>query len=156
MNLKLSTESDISLGSALLYVRINDQGHEAQQPAVAWAWGPKIAGLGEVLWCVSRGQFVGVVVVSKRHRTRGGLGRYVDPGERYTDSWARSRAAQQPIERDGWGLPKEPVLWRTEDGRKVGERRQRPPWRGWAKAGDRAIQVLPLPTDVYKTLSGEG
>lgn len=141
----------------MIYIRIEPTGREAAATAEAWGEGPKVSGKGEIVWCVSPERtWVPVLVSARRHRSRGKRGRWMDPGEAYTDPQVAQDALRAPVERPGWPGKASPPLWRTEGGRKVQERAVQPPWRRWAGPGDRCIRVKELPTDVYKTLSGEG
>lgn len=84
-----------------------------------WADGPTLPGRGKTVWVLPEdaertfSACLPVLLVSKRHRCRGGRGRWVDPGEVYTDSDVARAVARAGVSRgrgwDRWLGPVEPL-----------------------------------------------
>lgn len=137
--------------ATLSWIRIDGDGGESRRRGVLWCHGPALR-TGEIFWAVCGACYVPVLAVHRRHRSRGGRGRWMDPGEAYTDSCVAREAMAAPVVRDeGWGGAGRRTSLQRADGREAGE--PAPPWRRWAGPGDTRIVVDPLPDSILQALS---
>lgn len=152
----LYTESPETMTPRVLdWVHIQDDGSEQPRRGVLWAEGPRW-NRHETLWAAvqwsrTRWAYALVVRPARRHRTRGGKGRYVDPGEFYSDahSLAHATGPAAPWRRDGWGGQPKSTRLRRVDGWEQETAIDWDRWVGWKLKTE-------LPTFIYKTLSNEG
>jgi hypothetical protein len=153
INELLHTESYGEASSrTLTWVHVQDDGGEQPRRGVLWAEGPRLKHgetLWAALWLAGGWRFDLVVRPARRHRTRGGQGRYVDPGEYYSDAHSTALAAYAPWRREGWGGQAKSAALRRADG---WEREPSTDWDRWVGAK----LHTELPQHIYNALSNEG
>ena len=136
--------------ATLPYLLLDAFGREQHRRGVVWCEGPLLRE-GRVLWLIHGSCWRPVLQTRRRHRSRGGMGRWMDPGESYSDITLQRRAGGGTWEREGWGGARAATRLQRADG--VERSAAEPPWRCWARPGDTRLQVDPLPRHVFTVLS---
>lgn len=164
ISLVYAQSQEETIPAEIRWVQIEPDGREHPRRGVAWAEGPKLR-QGSTIWVREDAgahghgrRFALVVQPTRRHRTRGGVGRFVDPLERYEDQSTSTAATAAPWRREGWGGQPRSRPVRMRESRlfdpempPVVVRDENVPWERWFGKFTPA-----LPLSIYNALSTEG